>query len=145
MAKTKAIRLNDQEQQILKMAANDYMNDVQLDFFKTKLESMRADLLVNAQHSLENQRSAEALPDITDRATQEEELALDHRVRDRERKLLKKIEQALERIHNREYGYCEVSGQPIGLKRLLARPTATLCIEEQERHEIRERNFHDPR
>ncbi len=145
MAKTKAMRLNDDEQKLLSMDANDYMNDIQLSYFKTKLETMRTELLTNAQHSLENQRSSEALPDITDRATQEEELALDHRVRDRERKLLKKIEQALERIHSHEYGYCEVSAQPIGLKRLLARPTATLCIEEQERHEIRERNFHDPR
>lgn len=144
MPKAKITKLNDDEQKLISISSSEYMSAIQLNYFEKKLETMRAELLANAQHSLENQRSSEALPDIFDRATHEEELALDHRVRDRERKLLKKIEQAINRIHNHEYGYCEVSGQPIGLKRLIARPTALLCIEEQERHEIRERNFHDP-
>ncbi len=83
------------------------------------------------------------MPDPADRATIEEEHALELRTRDRERKLIKKVQQALMRIESGEYGYCEETGEPIGLKRLLARPTATLSIEAQQRRELRQRQFGD--
>jgi DnaK suppressor protein len=83
------------------------------------------------------------VPDPADRATIEEEHALELRTRDRERKLIKKVQQALMRIESGEYGYCEETGEPIGLKRLLARPTATLSIEAQQRRELRQRQFGD--
>lgn len=133
------------EQKLLKMPASSYMNAEQTAFFQARLETMRQNLLDASQDTLNHLRESVALPDINDRATHEEELALEYRVRDRERKLLRKVEQALVRLRNGEYGYCEVSGQPIGLARLLARPTATLCIEEQDRHERLERNYGEDR
>ena len=127
--------------EILAMPDSDYMNARQMEFFRTMLERMRDDLLENGQTTIHHLQETEATPDEADRATQEEEHVLEQRIRDRERKLIRKIEQALDRITNGTYGYCEASGEPIGLRRLIARPTATLCIEEQERHEREERMF----
>lgn len=129
------------EQELLAMSEDDYMNTQQLDFFRALLENMRQEIFDNGQATISHMRETEAVPDEADRATQEEEHVLEQRIRDRERKQLRKIDGALDRISNRTYGYCEASGEPIGLRRLLARPTATLTIEEQERHEREERVF----
>ncbi|MDX5362907.1 MAG: RNA polymerase-binding protein DksA [Pseudazoarcus pumilus] len=129
------------EEELLAMPEDDYMNTQQLEFFRALLERMRQEIFDNGQATISHLRETEAVPDEADRATQEEEHVLEQRIRDRERKQLRKIDSALDRIANRTYGYCEASGEPIGLRRLLARPTATLSIEEQERHEREERVF----
>lgn len=129
------------EAELLAMSEDDYMNTQQLAFFRARLEQMRQEIFDNGQATISHLRETEAMPDEADRATQEEEQVLEQRIRDRERKQLRKIDGALDRIANRTYGYCEASGEPIGLRRLLARPTATLSIEEQERHEREERVF----
>ena len=126
---------------ILAMAESDYMNFVQMAFFRQLLEQQRQQILNNAEESLKSFREAEAESDISDRATQEEQSTLERRFRDRERKLLLKIESALVRIQKKSYGYCEKSDEPIGLLRLIARPTATLSLEEQEKHEKLRRNY----
>lgn len=126
---------------LLSMPDQAYMNAEQLAFFRNKLEMLRHDLLKNLASTSEHLRETEERADPADRATQEEEHTLELRTRDRERKLLQKVESALQRIEQGEYGYCEETGEPIGLRRLLARPTATLSIEAQERHEQRERQF----
>jgi DnaK suppressor protein len=126
---------------LLAMSEVDYMNAHQLEYFQRMLEAMREEILQNVAHTSELLRQSSELPDPVDRATQEEEQAIELRTRDRERKLLRKIESALNRIATGQYGYCEETGEPIGIKRLLARPTATLSIEAQERHERRERQF----
>ncbi len=131
------------EAEILKMDEKDYMNDEQRDFFKRKLEQLQAELLHNAGQTTEHLRETVVVPDPADRATIEEEHALELRTRDRERKLLKKILQSLARIESGEYGWCEETGEPIGLARLLARPTATLSLEAQERRELRQKLFGD--
>ena len=128
-------------EELLAMPETDYMNASQLACFRQLLESMRDEVLHNLAMTGEHLRESEEVPDPADRATQEEEHALELRTRDRERKLLRKIEGALQRIERGEYGYCEETGEAIGLKRLLARPTATLTLEAQERHEQRERQF----
>ncbi len=128
-------------EEILAMPDSDYMNNVQLEFFRTMLAQMRDELLENGQSTIAHLQETAATPDEADRATQEEEHVLEQRIRDRERKQIHKIDGALDRIANGTYGYCEVSGEPIGLRRLMARPTATLSIEEQERHEREERMF----
>ena len=118
------------------MPEEDYMSPRQLKFFKHLLLEEKRKLLEKAAETTQYlQQENEVTPDWTDRATIEEEQALELRVRDRERKLMKKIDEALERIEKGTYGWCEETGEPIGLKRLLARPTATLCLEAQERHE----------
>ena len=129
------------EAEILAMPDADYMNGRQLEFFRQLLEHMREQLLENGLSTIAHLQETAATPDEADRATQEEEHVLEQRIRDRERKQLHKIDSALDRIANNTYGYCEESGEPIGLRRLLARPTATLSIEEQERHERKERMF----
>ncbi len=127
-------------EELLAMPEEAYMNERQLAFFRWLLEEEKRKLLENAaQTTAHLQEENVATPDWTDRATIEEEQALELRVRDRERKLLKKIDEALKRIENGTYGYCEETGEPIGLRRLLARPTATLSIEAQERHERMEK------
>lgn len=131
------------EEQILKMSDKDYMNEAQLAFFKAKLLMMKEDILDNARETGEHLKENEVFADPNDRATVEEENMLEQRVRDRERKLLKKIDSALRRIESGEYGYCLETGEPIGLARLIARPTAELSIEAQEKHERRERLFAD--
>lgn len=128
-------------QDILTMPDSDYMNSVQLEFFRTLLQRMRDEMLENGQSTIAHLQETAATPDEADRATQEEEHVLEQRIRDRERKQIHKIDSSLDRIANGTYGYCEVSGEPIGLRRLMARPTATLSIEEQERHEREERMF----
>lgn len=129
------------EAELLAMPDSDYMNGQQLAFFRHLLDKMRTELLDNGQSTITHLQETAATPDEADRATQEEEHVLEQRIRDRERKLIHKIDSALNRIANNTYGYCEASGEPIGLRRLIARPTATLSIEEQERHERAERQF----
>jgi DnaK suppressor protein len=131
------------EAEILKMSDKDYMNEDQLAFFKNRLDQLQAEILRNAGQTTENLRETVIVPDPADRATIEEEHALELRTRDRERKLLKKVQQSLARIDSGEYGWCEETGEPIGIPRLLARPTATLSLEAQERRELRQKLFGD--
>ncbi len=126
------------EASLLAMPEADYMNAAQLAFFRARLLAMRAELERNARTTEEHLHGTIALPDPNDRATVEEEQALELRVRDRERKLRKKIDEALARIEDGSYGFCEETGEPIGLPRLLARPTASLSIEAQELRERRQ-------
>ncbi|WP_300513504.1 RNA polymerase-binding protein DksA [Aliiroseovarius sp.] len=121
-----------------------FMNDRQLEYFRRKLEAWKADLLDDSKHTIEGlQDNTRNIPDIADRASEETDRALELRTRDRQRKLVAKIDQALRRIDEGEYGYCEATGEPISLKRLDARPIATLSLEAQERHERREKVHRD--
>ena len=131
------------EEALLKMPEKDYMNQEQLAFFKVRLEQLRNDILKNANETTEHLRENVLVPDPADRATIEEEHDLELRTRDRERKLLKKVEQSLARIESGDYGWCEETGEPIGVSRLLARPTANLSLEAQERRELRQKLFGD--
>ena len=131
------------EGDLLKMPESAYMNEQQLAFFKHRLQTMERELLQNADETTEHLRETVIVPDPADRATIEEEHALELRTRDRERKLLKKVQQALARIDSGDYGYCEETGDPIGIPRLLARPTATLSLEAQQRREIKQKMFGD--
>ena len=141
--KTKAGRdLTEAELQAMPEA--EYMNDKQLDFFRARLQGLKDDLLSNAGETTEHLREDTSIvPDPADRATIEEEHALELRTRDRERKLLKKISQSLARIEAGDYGFCDETGEPIGLGRLLARPTATLSLEAQQRRELKQKMFGD--
>jgi DnaK suppressor protein len=141
--KTKAGRdLTDDE--LLAMPEAEYMNEKQLEFFRMKLQALKDDLLSNAGETTEHLREDTSIvPDPADRATIEEEHALELRTRDRERKLLKKISQSLGRIESGEYGFCDETGEPIGLGRLIARPTATLSLEAQQRRELKQKMFGD--
>jgi len=123
------------EQDLMKAPERDYMNEVQLSFFKQRLLELRSQLLNNADDTGQHLRENEVTTDPSDRATLEEEYTLELRTRDRERKLLKKIDKSLKMIDEGTYGYCEETGEPIGIPRLLARPTATLSLEAQERRE----------
>jgi RNA polymerase-binding transcription factor len=131
------------EGELLKMAEADYMNEQQLAFFKFRLQQMERELLQNADETTEHLRETVIVPDPADRATIEEEHALELRTRDRERKLLKKVQQALARIDGGDYGFCEETGEPIGIPRLLARPTATLSLEAQQRREMKQKMYGD--
>jgi DnaK suppressor protein len=132
------------EADIEAMPDDEYMNDTQLAFFRLHLLRLKQGILENAGHTTEYLREDSlVVPDPTDRATIEEEHAFELRTRDRERKLLKKIDQAIGRIDQRDYGYCDETGEPIGLGRLLARPTATLSLEAQQRREMKQRLFGD--
>ena len=131
------------EQEILAMGEDDYMNDAQLAFFKHRLTQMENELQKNADKTTETLRETTVVPDPADRATIEEEHALELRTRDRERKLLKKVKAALKRIEDGDYGWCEETGEPIGVARLIARPTATLSLEAQPRREIKQKMFGD--
>ena len=131
------------EQELLKMSEKEYMNARQLEFFRNRLSEMEAELRQNAGKTTENLRESIVVPDPADRATIEEEHALELRTRDRERKLLKKVQSAIKRIDDGDYGWCEETGEPIGVARLLARPTATLSLEAQERREIKQKMFGD--
>jgi DnaK suppressor protein len=132
------------EEELLAMPDSEYMNEKQLDFFRTRLTALKEDLLSNAGETTEHLREDTSIvPDPADRATIEEEHALELRTRDRERKLLKKISQSLARIDAGDYGYCDETGEPIGLGRLLARPTATLSLEAQQRRELKQKMFGD--
>ena len=141
--KTKAGR-DLTEDELLAMPDSEYMNDKQLEFFRARLQQQKDDLLSNAGETTEHLREDTSIvPDPADRATIEEEHALELRTRDRERKLLKKIAQSLERLDRGDYGYCDETGEPIGLARLLARPTATLSLEAQQRRELKQKMFGD--
>jgi RNA polymerase-binding transcription factor len=131
------------EEQLLRMPEGEYMNEDQLAFFKHRLQQMERELLTNADETTEHLRETVIVPDPADRATIEEEHALELRTRDRERKLLKKVQSSLQRIESGEYGFCEETGDPIGIPRLLARPTATLSLEAQQRREMKQRLFGD--
>ena len=131
------------EEELLKMPESDYMNEAQLEFFRNRLQQMERELLANAGETTEHLRETVIVPDPADRATIEEEHALELRTRDRERKLLKKIQQALRSIDSGDYGWCEETGDPIGVGRLLARPTATLSLEAQQRRELRQKMYGD--
>ncbi len=132
------------EAELLAMPDAEYMSDKQLEFFRTRLQALKDDLLSNAGETTEHLREDTSIvPDPADRATIEEEHALELRTRDRERKLLKKISQSLGRIDAGDYGYCDETGEPIGLGRLLARPTATLSLEAQQRREMKQKMFGD--
>ncbi|RKF15442.1 RNA polymerase-binding protein DksA [Roseovarius spongiae] len=121
-----------------------FMNERQTEYFRRKLIAWRDDLLAGSRDTIELlQDGTRAIPDVADRASEETDRSLELRTRDRQRKLVAKIDQALRRIENGEYGYCEVTGEPISLKRLDARPIATMSLEAQERHERREKVHRD--
>ena len=123
------------EAEIVKMPKSEYMNAAQLRFFRERLLELQRQLRENAGATTEHLRELSFAPDPADRATLEEEHALELRTRDRERKLLKKVEKSLRMIDDGSYGWCEETGEPIGVPRLIARPTATLSLEAQERRE----------
>ena len=121
-----------------------FMCERQREWFKKKLVEMKREILDESRETVEQmQESAVNIPDLVDRASAEADRALELRTRDRQRKLISKIDSAIRRIEEGEYGYCEETGEPISLKRLIARPTATLSIEAQERHERREKVHRD--
>jgi len=131
------------EEQLLKMGEKDYMNAAQLAFFRARLQQLEKDLLRNAGETTEHLRETVLVPDPADRATIEEEHALELRTRDRERKLLKKVQQSIQSIDAGDYGWCEETGEAIGIPRLLARPTATLSLEAQQRRELKQKLYGD--
>jgi DnaK suppressor protein len=139
---TPVAQLTDAE--LLAMPDSEYMNETQLAAFRLKLVTLKRDILSNAGETTEHLREdTSVVPDPADRATIEEEHALELRTRDRERKLLKKIEQSIGRIDSNDYGYCDETGEAIGVGRLLARPTATLSLEAQQRRELKQKMFGD--
>jgi DnaK suppressor protein len=130
--------------EILAMSDDQYMNDMQMAYFRRKLVLLKQDILASAGQTTEHLREdTVVVPDPADRATIEEEHALELRTRDRERKLLKKIEQSIQRIDAGDYGFCDETGEAIGVGRLLARPTATLSLEAQQRRELKQKMFGD--
>ena len=129
------------EAELLRAPASQYMSAEQLAFFRERLLETQRELLEKADLTSEHLREHELEADPTDQATIEEEYALELRARDRERKLLKKIDEALRRIEDGSYGYCEDTGEPIGIPRLIARPTATLSIEAQSRREQKQKLY----
>ena len=131
------------EDEIRAMGEKDYMNPAQLAFFKARLQQLEKDLLKNAGETTEHLRETVLVPDPADRATIEEEHALELRTRDRERKLLKKVQQSIAAIDGGDYGWCEETGEPIGIPRLIARPTATLSLEAQQRRELKQKLYGD--
>lgn len=130
-------------EEILKMPDDDYMNAQQLEFFRRRLTDLEKELRANADQTTVNLRETTVVPDPADRATIEEEHALELRTRDRERKLLKKVQAAIKHIDDGDYGYCEETGDPIGVARLMARPTATLSLEAQQRRELKQKMYGD--
>jgi DnaK suppressor protein len=135
LARTKTYRPSDKEP---------FMNERQRDYFRAKLLAWREDILKEAKETLQHlQEENQNHPDLADRASSETDRAIELRARDRQRKLIAKIDEALGRIDDGSYGYCEETGEPISLRRLEARPIATLSVEAQERHERRERVYRD--
>ena len=121
-----------------------FMNDKQVEYFRRKLLNWKAELLAGSRDTIETMKGGTRnIPDVTDRASEETDRALELRTRDRARKLVNKIEAALRRIEDGEFGYCSVTGDPISLKRLDARPIATMSLEAQEKHERREKVHRD--
>ena len=132
------------EEEVNAMPDAEYMNDMQMAFFRHKLSILKQDIHNSAGATTEHLREdTVVVPDPADRATIEEEHALELRTRDRERKLLKKIEQSIARIDSGDYGYCDETGEPIGVGRLMARPTASLSLEAQQRRELKQKMFGD--
>ena len=131
------------EAEVLVQPESDYMSKAQLAFFREKLVELRGQILHNATDTGEHLRDNEVATDPSDRATQEEEYTLELRTRDRERKLLKKVDKVIRMVDDGSFGWCEETGEPIGLARLIARPTATLSIEAQERRERMQKLFGD--
>jgi DnaK suppressor protein len=132
------------EDEVMAMPDSEYMNDKQMAFFRLKLVQLKQEIHNSAGETTEHLREdTVVVPDPADRATIEEEHALELRTRDRERKLLKKIEQSIARIDSGDYGYCDETGEPIGVGRLIARPTATLSLEAQQRRELKQKMFGD--
>lgn len=129
------------EADLLQMAPDDYMNDQQLAYFRELLIATQQQLRENADVTSEHLRENTIAPDPADRATIEEEHTLELRTRDRERKLMRKIDESMARIADGSYGWCEETGEPIGLQRLFARPTATLSVEAQARREIKQKLY----
>lgn len=139
---TAANDLTDDE--VKAMPDSEYMNEKQMAFFRHKLSILKQDIHNSAGETTEHLREdTVVVPDPADRATIEEEHALELRTRDRERKLLKKIEQSIARIDSGDYGYCDETGEPIGVGRLIARPTANLSLEAQQRRELKQKMFGD--
>jgi DnaK suppressor protein len=135
LAKTKKYRPSDKEP---------FMNERQREYFRAKLLAWREDILKEAKETLQHlQEENQNHPDLADRASSETDRAIELRARDRQRKLIAKIDEALGRIEDGTYGYCEETGEPLSLRRLEARPIATLSVEAQERHERRERIYRD--
>jgi RNA polymerase-binding transcription factor len=135
LAKNKSYRPSDKEP---------FMNERQREYFRAKLLAWREDILKEAKETLLHlQEENQNHPDLADRASSETDRAIELRARDRQRKLIAKIDEALARIDDGTYGYCEETGEPIALRRLEARPIATLSVEAQERHERRERVYRD--
>jgi DnaK suppressor protein len=121
-----------------------FMNERQLEYFRRKLLNWKAELLADSRDTVAGMKDATRnIPDIADRASEETDRSIELRTRDRQRKLVSKIDAALRRIEEGEYGYCEITGEPISLKRLDARPIATMSLEAQERHERREKVHRD--
>ena len=121
-----------------------FMNDNQLDYFRKKLLDWKSELMDGSQDTIKGMRNGTRnIPDAADRASEETDRALELRTRDRQRKLISKIDGALRRIDNGEYGYCDVTGEPISLKRLSARPIATMSLEAQAKHERKEKVHRD--
>lgn len=121
-----------------------FMNERQLEYFRRKLLAWKAEIVEDSRDTVQGMKDqTRNIPDIVDRASEETDRALELRTRDRARKLVAKIDAALRRIENGEYGYCEITGEPISLKRLDARPIATMSLEAQERHERREKVHRD--
>ncbi len=131
------------ESEIRRMPESTYMNDTQLDFFRGRLLQMRGEIVDREVDVKERLHQRESFADPADRATAEEEHWLDLRLRERESLLLRKIDDALRRIRDREYGYCEITGEAIGIPRLLARPTATVCVDVKGQNEQIESQFRD--
>ncbi|MGH8631105.1 MAG: RNA polymerase-binding protein DksA, partial [Burkholderiales bacterium] len=131
------------EADVRRMPESAYMNDIQLEFFRQRLLQMRAEVVDREVDVKERLHQRESFADPADRATAEEEHWLDLRLRERESLLLRKIDDALRRLENREYGYCEKTGDPIGIPRLLARPTATVCVDVKGQDERVEAQFRD--
>ncbi|MEI7784674.1 MAG: RNA polymerase-binding protein DksA [Betaproteobacteria bacterium] len=132
------------DEEVKSMPDSEYMNETQLSFFRLKLVKLKQDIHNSAGETTEHLREdTVVVPDPADRATIEEEHALELRTRDRERKLLKKIEQSISRIDSGDYGYCDETGEPIGVGRLIARPTASLSLEAQQRRELKQKMFGD--
>lgn len=125
-------------------ASEEFMNERQKEFFRKRLLDWKNDILRESQETVSSlQNDTRNVPDVADRASEETDRAIELRTRDRQRKLIAKIDSALRRIDNDEYGYCEQTGEPISLPRLMARPTATLSLEAQESHERKEKVYRD--
>jgi len=131
------------KEQLLAMSEDDYMNEAQLAYFSELLLAEAQDIKTHLKEARANLSSQSYEADELDKAAQEEERRLQLRFLDRQTKLLPKIEQALDRIKQDDFGYCDITGDPIGVQRLLLRPTATLCAEEKQRQETQERSYRD--